>query len=319
MKNSKSTINYYKANYDWTGNRAVTDTHEIIQFQNNSTIRIWCNEQNIDYDFHWHSALEIIMPTENYYDVEIGQCSYHINPGDILIIPSGEMHKLIAPNSGRRFILLFDISPITKLKGGTSIQSLLIQPLYITREIYSKIYDDIYQLLWDITDEYFSENEYSDLTIYSLLLNFFVKLIYNHIHEDELFPNVRISRQKEYIKKFNSLLDYINSHYAEKLSLESMATYMGFSKFHFSRLFKQYTGLTFNDYLNHRRLKAAEELLNNPALSIIEVSMQSGFSSISTFNRLFQQIKHCTPSEYRSKRRNVVPADKLPLGPDYIK
>ncbi len=309
-RNTKEAINYYNANGDWEG-RTVTDTQEIVQFQNNSTVRIWYNEQRDDYDFHWHSALEIIMPLENHYDAEINQHSYHIEPGEILIIPSGEMHKLIAPDSGRRFILLFDISLITKLKGGTSIQSLLMQPLHIDRDGYSSVYDEVYQLLLDIINEYFSENEYAELTIYSLLLSFFVKLVYNRIHEEELFPNVRLSRQKEYVKRFNSLLDYINVHYAEELNLESMAARMGFSKFHFSRLFKQYTGLTFNSYLNRRRLKAAEELLANPALSIVEVSMQSGYSSISTFNRLFRQIKHCTPSEYRSKKRVGVPADKL--------
>lgn len=308
---TKRTINYYDANSDWAGDRTVTDAQEIVQFHNNSTIRIWCNEQNQDYATHWHSAMEIIMPMENHYDVEINQISYHINPGEFLLIPPGEMHKLIAPDSGRRFILLFDISLITKLKGGTSIQALLLQPLFITKDGYPKIYDEVYRLLLDITDEYFSKNEYAELTIYSLLLSFFVKFINNRIQDEELFPNVRQSRQKEYIKKFNDLLDFINLHYSEELNLESMAARMGFSKFHFSRLFKQYTNLTFNDYLNFRRLKAAEELLANPALSIIEVSMRSGYSSISTFNRLFRQMKHCTPSEYRSKKRSGVPADKI--------
>ncbi|MCI9277605.1 MAG: AraC family transcriptional regulator [Lachnospiraceae bacterium] len=310
-KNDKRTIDYYDVNSDWAGDRTVTDAQEIVQFHNNSTIRIWCNEQNQDYATHWHSAMEIIMPMENHYDVEINQISYHINPGEFLLIPPGEMHKLIAPDSGRRFILLFDISLITKLKGGTSIQALLLQPLFITKDGYPKIYDEVYRLLLDITDEYFSKNEYAELTIYSLLLSFFVKFINNRIQDEELFPNVRQSRQKEYIKKFNDLLDFINLHYSEELNLESMAARMGFSKFHFSRLFKQYTNLTFNDYLNFRRLKAAEELLANPALSIIEVSMRSGYSSISTFNRLFRQMKHCTPSEYRSKKRSGVPADKI--------
>ena len=310
-KNDKRTIDYYDVNSDWAGDRTVTDAQEIVQFHNNSTIRIWCNEQNQDYATHWHSAMEIIMPMENHYDVEINQISYHINPGEFLLIPPGEMHKLIAPDSGRRFILLFDISLITKLKGGTSIQALLLQPLFITKDGYPKIYDEVYRLLLDITDEYFSKNEYAELTIYSLLLSFFVKFINNRIQDEELFPNVRQSRQKEYIKKFNDLLDFINLHYSEELNLESMAARMGFSKFHFSRLFKQYTNLAFNDYLNFRRLKAAEELLANPALSIIEVSMRSGYSSISTFNRLFRQMKHCTPSEYRSKKRSGVPADKI--------
>lgn len=96
-------------------------------------------------------------------------------------------------------------------------------------------------------------------------------------------------------------MTYIDTHYTENLDLETVAKSVGFSKYHFSRLFKQYTNFTFGDYLCYRRIKAAEELLANPDLSITEVAIQAGFPSISTFNRLFKQHKNCTPSEYRSK------------------
>ena len=150
-------------------------------------------------------------------------------------------------------------------------------------------------------NEYFRKNEYAELTIYALLINLFVKFGYNHIQTQDLFPNVRSYKQKEYVKKFNDLLDYIDKHYTEELNLEEIADCIGFSKYHFSRLFKQYTGFTFCDYLCYRRIKAAELLLSRQDLSITEVALQSGFSSISTFNRIFKQQKKCTPSEYRSR------------------
>lgn len=300
LKMNNNYMDYYSVNDDWVGDRVVNDAYEAVQFHNNSSIRIWCNEQSNDYDFHWHTALEIIMPVENYYDVEIGQSSYHINPGEILFIPPGEMHKLIAPGDGRRFIFLFDMSMFARMKGYSSIQALILQSPYITKDTYPRIHEDIYQILMRIRNDYFSMTEYAEITICSLLLNIFAKLGYNHIYQKELFPNIGLSKQKEHIKKFNDLLDYINVHYAEDLNLESMAEHVGFSKFHFSRLFKQYTDLTFNDYLNYRRLKAAEELLADRSISITEVSLRSGFSSISSFNRLFKEAKHCTPREYRS-------------------
>jgi AraC-like DNA-binding protein len=159
-------------------------------------------------------------------------------------------------------------------------------------------------------NEYFSKAEYGELTIYSLLLNLFVKLGYNHINTGNLFPNVRLYKQKEYVQKFNTLMDYIDEHYMEDLNLETIAKSIGFSKFHFSRLFKQYTNFTFCDYLCYRRIKVAEELLAEPDLSITEIALQAGFPSISTFNRLFKQRKNCTPSEYRSK--NNFTATKKP-------
>ena len=296
----KHQVDYYSINNDWLGDRVLKDTYEAVQFHNNSSVRIWCNEQSEGFDHHWHTALEIIMPAENYYDVEMGQNHYHLQPGDIFIITSGEMHRLIAPESGRRFIFLFDIAMFANLKGYSTIQTLLSQTPHITKESHPRIYEDVYQIMTQIRNDYFGMADYAEITICSLLLNLFSKIGYNHLYQKELFPNIRLSKQKEHVKKFNDLLDYINVHYTEELSLENMANHIGFSKFHFSRLFKQYTNLTFNEYLNYRRLKAAEELLADRSVPITEVSMRSGFSSISSFNRLFKEAKHCSPREYRS-------------------
>lgn len=295
---------FYSVNNDYIGTREVKNSHEVVQFQNNSSVRIWYNEQTIDFELHWHTALEIIMPITDHYDVVAKQISYHLFPNDILVIPSGEMHHLLAPDNGKRFIFLFDPSPLMKLKGFSAIQPLLAQPLYITKNTYPKIYDDLFRILNQMQDEYFRENEFAELTIYSLLLNFFVILGHNHIDTKNPFPNVRLNKQHEYIQRFNDLLDYIDLHYTEDLNLDELADMIGFSKYHFSRLFKQYTDFSFTDYLNYRRIKKAEQLLEEHKLPVTDVALQSGFNSISTFNRLFRKVKNCTPSEYRSMNGN---------------
>ena len=293
---------YYDANSDFPGLWELDENRrEDVDFRNSSSIRIWYNDLTSNYATHWHNALEIIIPIDNYYDVEVEGISYHLRPDEILIIPPGKLHQLTAPSSGSRFIYLLDISCLEGLKGFAGIKSLLTAPLFVTKESYSHIYEDVYDLLARMRNEYFRKNEYAELTIYALLINLFVKFGYNHIQTQHLFPNVRSYKQKEYVKKFNDLLDYIDNHYTEELNLEEIADSSGFSKYHFSRLFKQYTGFTFCDYLCYRRIKAAELLLSRQDLSITEVALQSGFSSISTFNRIFKQQKKCTPSEYRSK------------------
>lgn len=296
-------LDFYTINADYMGSRQVMDEQETVAFHDGSTMRIWYNEQSDNYRQHWHTAIEIIMPVENYYEAKINDTLYHIIPGEVLVIPPGEIHELHAPQTGKRFIFLFDITLITRLKGFSSLQSLLAQPLYITPQSYPQIYDDVYQILVQMRNEYFNKNEFAELVIYSQLLNFFVKFGYNRINTENLFPNVRLYKQKEYVQKFNNLMDYIDEHYMEDLSLEDIAESIGFSKFHFSRLFKQYTSFTFCDYLCYRRIKVAEELLAKPDLSITEIALSAGFPSISTFNRLFKQHKNCTPSEYRAKNR----------------
>lgn len=305
MNSSQSQENnpdYYTVNEDYIGTRVVnTDKSEDVAFHDNSSIRIWYNEQVVDFAPHWHNALEIIMPIENYYDVIVEDSNYHLMPEEILIIPPGNIHELLAPSFGKRFIFLFDISHLTGLKGFSGIQSQFTSPLHMTNHSYPDIYNDIHQMLLQIENEYFCRNEYAELIIHSILINIYVKFGYNHINTANLFPNVRKYKQKEYVHKFNNLLDYLDKHYMDDLSLENIADSIGFSKYHFSRLFKQYTNFTFCDYLSYRRIKAAEELLIQSDLSITEIAMQIGFSSISTFNRIFKQQKNCTPREYQTK------------------
>lgn len=296
----ENNLDFYSINNDWKGSRTVEDNYEIIDYQSNSTIRIWCNEQTLSFATHWHNALEIIMPIDNYYEILVDDICYHILPGDILVIPPNKLHQLIAPETGKRFIFLLDITYIAKLQGFSSIQSLLTQSLYLTKLSYPHIYDDLYQLLIQMVNEYFSANEFRHLAIYAHLINFFVVFGRNHINTDTIFPNVRIYKQKEYMQKFDHILEFIDTHYMEELTLDEVAGNAGFSKFHFTRLFKQYTNSTFYDYLIYKRIKVAENLLAKPDLSITEIALQSGFSSISTFNRIFKQQNKCTPSEYRA-------------------
>lgn len=300
-------FNFNIVNSDFNGHREIKDNkEEHIEFHNCSSIRIWYNDLSTPFEPHWHNALEIIIPIENYYESEVENDAFHIKPYEILFIPPGKLHSLTPPStSGKRFIFLFDISHLAELKGFSSVQSLLSKPIHITKNNYPNIYDDILELLLQILNEYTNKNEFFELTIYSLLLNIFVKFGYNHIHTKNLFPNVRLNKQKEYVQKLNNLLGYINTHYTEDLNLETIAASIGFSKYHFSRLFKQYTDYTFYDYLCYRRIKAAEELLVQPDLSITEIALQSGFSSLSAFNRLFKQQKNCTPSEYRMKNNQI--------------
>ena len=303
---------YNQVNSDYTGERNLQNDQELVQFQSKSLFRVWMNDLDVSYSAHWHSAIEIIMPIDSWYDACISGKQYHVTPDDILFIPSGALHELHAPDHGLRFIFLLDISTITELKGFAEIQAILSQPIMFSSSANPAIFDDIYRILVQIRNEYFNQTNFSELSIQSLLLSLFVKIGENQNHTNELFSSVRPNKQKEYVQRFNQALEYINKHYMEDISQEFLASEIGFSKYHFSRLFKQYTNYTFCDYLCFRRMKAAEEMLESPDYSITEVAINSGFPSISTFNRLFKQQKGCTPSEYRRQNRGLQAALSIP-------
>ena len=205
-----------------------------------------------------------------------------------------------APDTGIRNIYLIDLSFLTKIKGFASIQSLISQAVYLTQRSHPKIYKSILNQFLDIATEYFHDKEYCEITIYSMVLKIFSELGYCRTQDSDLFAHCRTDKKKEYIQKLNIVLDFIDINYAEDISLDKMADMAGFSKYHFSRLFTQYTGHTFCDYLNLRRIRAAEILLSGDELTVTEAAMQSGFSSIATFNRVFKSLKNCSPTEYRN-------------------
>lgn len=297
-----SDFDFYSANSDYLGITMVNKNHEIVNYRNSSTVRIWYNEQLENYPLHWHNSLEILLPVSDCYYATVNETTNCIQEGEIFFIPPGTLHSVYpSPTSnGVRFVYLLDLSVMAHLKDFAGIQPLLSTPFLMNRENSPEIYKDIFDLLMQMQIEYFRKNLYSELTVYALLMTMFAKLGTNYSNRLAT-ADIQAGKQREYAKQFNDLLAYIDEHYMDALTLEDTASLMGFSKFHFSRLFKDYTGYTFCDYLNYRRIKATEELLPHAELPITEIAMQVGFSSISTFNRLFREYKKCSPSEYRSK------------------
>ncbi len=286
--------------------RLMDGIYEKVDYQNNSSILLHINHETDNYSTHWHTAIELIMPITNFYTVTIGKTSYRMMEGEILVIPPGELHELIAPEEGVRRILLFDFSLISNLKGFSNIASILNQPRLINEATAPDILPQLQSLFDEITSEYTSKNTLREAAIYALIIQMFVLLGRKYMSTENLFPDVKVNKQKEYIEKFNLIFEYINNNFMEDISLETIADVAGFSKFHFSRLFRQFTDMSFYDYLNQRRVKEAEKLLLNPSLSITEIALRSGFSSISTFNRVFKSFKECTPTEFKNlyRRRN---------------
>ena len=84
------------------------------------------------------------------------------------------------------------------------------------------------------------------------------------------------------------------------MTLDQASGIAGFSKYHFTRLFKEFTHISFYQYLSQKRIALAEQLLANPDYSVTAVALNSGFSSLPAFTRMFRKHKGCTPTEFRN-------------------
>lgn len=275
---------------------------EEVEHAQGNGFRLWLNEQAENYPPHWHTDLEIIMPLENIYTVRIDKSEYILSPGDILIIPSGEMHELIAPATGKRLIYLVDHAIIREVNGFDSIYNKFFPCALFKKCDNMAGYEQLVALLMQISDELNAARPLYDACIHSLILHFFVLAGRIQLNCSEKFPGVKSQKQQAYIDIFFNLCTYMNEHCTEDLSLEMLASMTGFSKSHFIRLFKEFAGVSYYEYLTKRRMTLAEiMLLDHPELCIADIAMQCGFNSLATFNRVFKSAHNCTPTDYRKK------------------
>lgn len=273
--------------------------HETIAYYDVHGVKWMQNSEAESYPLHWHTAMEIIMPYRNHYTVEIDGIAHTFDVGDIFITAPGTLHAVIAPDEGERMITLFDYSLICNVKGMDSMLHILHPFALISQKEYPELNDKLRFYLEEIRKEYFGNSPFKEACIYSLLIRFFVAIGRTTFNASDKFPGITNSKQHEYVEKFMNICNYITNHCTENLTIEQLADIAGFSKFHFARLFKQFSNVSCYEYLTQKRIAHAEQLLIEPDLSITEVAMQSGFGSLSTFNRIFKAAKNCTPSEYK--------------------
>lgn len=185
-----------------------------------------------------------------------------------------------------------------KIKELNSILTLIAPAITLTPETSGDIHSNIRKLLLDISDEYQTDPFLSEAVIYSKMLEVLV-LIGRHHTASSCNFNVGRHKQQEYLERFLSICEYIDTHCTEDITLDEISKIAGFSKYHFTRLFKQFTNNTFYKYLNQKRIELALTLLADPNISVTETAMQSGFANPSTFIRVFKAEKGCTPTEFR--------------------
>ena len=96
-----------------------------------------------------------------------------------------------------------------------------------------------------------------------------------------------------------AVIDFLNMHYTESVSLASVAERFGLSASHLSRSFKEETHFGFVEYVNSLRITKACRMLADKKLSVLEVAMQCGFGSLTQFGRCFRSLTGTNPLDYR--------------------
>jgi transcriptional regulator GlxA family with amidase domain len=125
----------------------------------------------------------------------------------------------------------------------------------------------------------------------------FLQFIADYIANiDTPWLNASASRNQETLRR---IMNHVESHLAEDLSLNAIARGAGVSNRTLSRLFKRETGMTVLDFAHHRRIARACHYLGTTELTCIEIAFAVGYRSVQNFNRIFRRRRDTTPREWR--------------------
>lgn len=100
---------------------------------------------------------------------------------------------------------------------------------------------------------------------------------------------------------FWSIVQHVHIHYMDKLTLESVAKNFFVSTAYVSRLFKEFAGQSFLQYVHQLRVNSAAHMLASTNMTVAEITFATGFESFRTFARVFKKMKGQTPTEYRTR------------------
>lgn len=277
----------------------LSGDYESIEYTKNNLVMLYDNNEDENYPVHWHNAVEMIMPLQNGFTVCADNKVFELGERDFILIPPGELHSLSAPENGRRLILQCDSSVLSGSSALSSLSPVFSEIFLINSHSDKELGSFVKKTMLDIYDQYFSEGELSRAKIYLKILNLITAIREAQLIGYEEKLSQVYEKSPEYSQKFALVYKYIDQNYMYDISLDKLSSIAGYSKYHFCRIFKHFNSVSYIDYINSKRTKAAEKLLLEPEIPITEVAMRSGFLSLTSFNRIFKNIKHCTPSEFR--------------------
>lgn len=244
---------------------------------------------------HNHEFVEILFILDGKGSVTIEGAYYPLKKGDIIIYNADVMHAEISDTKEpleARF-LAFDKLEVTNL-----------EPNHLIPPQYDFIYpsDDMYQTFQRYFDNIIhelsvKEQFYSDIAQNTLqvLLMQLLRLLNRTQSANELL------KQNEAL---TSALKYIDDHYLENITLDSIAAECFVTKYYLSHLFAKYQQTSIGKYIFNKRLNDAKNLLRFTDSPVQEVAEQSGFNDQSYFCRVFKKAVNMTPMQYR-KSANI--------------
>jgi len=229
---------------------------------------------------NWHDNIELIYCVEGEGLAVIEGVPVPLAQDNLLIINSGDIHYITSDTHMVYNCLIIDSSFLLE-------QGIDVSQVFFTSNITDERAAVFFKLLITELEE---QNDYYQSLLKGEILAFMAYLCrhYSHIGEHTVHND-----------RIKNILIYIREHFTEEINVDTIASHAGFSRYHFSRQFKQSTGMTVMEYVRFLRCRRAKELLQD-GWSAGKVSAACGFSDVSYFTKVFKKHFGVLPSGIRS-------------------
>ena len=248
---------------------------------------------------HFHNHLEIYYLTAGERIYFIRDRTYHIRPGDMVVLSSNIVHRAYSvgggsPNHERIILEVYQpmLASMRELFGRSGPEEALrgvFGVLRLGQEEQSQVRSWIYGIMRERKERQYGY-EAMVRCIMAQLLAFIIRRMSQEASAERV--TAKNTRMLE-------IADYLAAHSNQKLSLDKIAERFYISKYHLCRTFKQATGFTLAEYINTSRVMRARELLLTTRSSITEIAEETVFESGTHFGKVFKQYMGTPPLAYR--------------------
>lgn len=257
---------------------------------------------------HIHNEFELFLVLRGEGVAKIKSHTYDIKEGDIYLINSGEVHSyarnpandiLDSKKDTAPLFLFVQISNHCLREYFPQIRTTVFNSCNLRDYLSEEEVREVTNLLVESAKAYFIEENLYPLkvlgNISKVIMRCYQKVPY------EIISEAQKNNLKQKNLRIERIISYIDANFETQIRLQDLAEQENLSPTHFSHLFTSLFGVTFQDYVNIKRMEQCIRLMPNKEKTLLEISYESGFSDPKYMNRMF--IKHFgyTPKEYRRR------------------
>lgn len=251
--------------------------------------------------FHFHKKYELYYLFEGARHYFIGDDTYLVNAGDLVMIHSDEIHKTgsVGTQGHTRVVMNFSDELLEELCACLDINLFAC----FDQKVHIVTTPMRLRPFIEVTFKRLFEEQNESGTAALALRKILVSELLLYCLQ---FVKTQGAENSASCIKNQTITDikcYISERYAENLCLSEIASKFYLSPSYISRLFKRTTGLSIVEYINSVRIMAAKNLLDNTALKVSDIAQQTGFATTIHFSRVFKASTALSPQQYRKLRR----------------